>query len=209
MARTDQILWVGSLLSSWKGECGGRCPKPQLMQPSHSPVSLVLLWSRRTESPSCSTWHIEQHNPYSNYQRRCHCSPKEEHWNGSSLLKSRVGRSLMLLTRCRRSSMVQGPSCGSERLWASLQDHRRGPMVVVFYPSGNQQDVSRFEEEFLVDKKEARDCEVYVWMWNMLKCQGRSSATCWKPTTLEHSWVEMGKHIYGLHCGFASHLTWV
>jgi hypothetical protein len=21
--------------------------------------------------------------------------------------------------------------------------------------------------------------------------------------------VEMGKHLYGLHCGFASHLVWV
>jgi hypothetical protein len=33
---------------------------------------------------------------------------------------------------------------------------------MVFYPSGNQQDVSRSEEEFLVDKNEARDNKVCV-----------------------------------------------
>jgi hypothetical protein len=31
---------------------------------------------------------------------------------------------------------------------------------VVFYPFGNQQDVLRLEEEFLVDKNEARDSVV-------------------------------------------------
>jgi hypothetical protein len=31
----------------------------------------------------------------------------------------------------------------------------------------------------------------------------------WQPTTLEHSWVEIGKHLYGLHCGSLSHLAWV
>jgi hypothetical protein len=31
---------------------------------------------------------------------------------------------------------------------------------MVFYPSRNQQDVSRFEEEFLVDKNEARNSKV-------------------------------------------------
>jgi hypothetical protein len=33
---------------------------------------------------------------------------------------------------------------------------------VVFYPSGNKQDVSRFEEDFLVDKNEVRDSKVCV-----------------------------------------------
>jgi hypothetical protein len=33
---------------------------------------------------------------------------------------------------------------------------------MVFYPFGNQQHVSRFEEEFLVDKDEARDSKVCV-----------------------------------------------
>jgi hypothetical protein len=57
MVRTNQGLWVGGPLSSWQDQCGGRRPKPQTsMQPSHSPVSLFLLWSQRTESPSCSTW---------------------------------------------------------------------------------------------------------------------------------------------------------
>jgi hypothetical protein len=31
---------------------------------------------------------------------------------------------------------------------------------MVFYSSGNQQDVSRFEEEFLVDKNEVRNSKV-------------------------------------------------
>jgi hypothetical protein len=140
MARTNQTLWVGSPVSSWKGECGGRCPKPQTsMQPSHNPASLFLLWFWRTKSPSCSTWQIEQHSSYSNHQRRCHCRPKNGHWNGSSPPKSRVGRSAMLPTRCRWSSMVQGPPCGSEGLWASPQDHGWGSLLAVFYPSENQQ----------------------------------------------------------------------
>jgi hypothetical protein len=33
---------------------------------------------------------------------------------------------------------------------------------MVFYSSGNQLDVSRFEEEFQVDKNEARDSKVFV-----------------------------------------------
>jgi hypothetical protein len=33
---------------------------------------------------------------------------------------------------------------------------------MIFYPSGNQQDVSRFEEIFLVDQNEARDSKVCV-----------------------------------------------
>jgi hypothetical protein len=31
---------------------------------------------------------------------------------------------------------------------------------MIFYSSGNQQDVSRFEEEFLVDKNEVRNSKV-------------------------------------------------
>jgi hypothetical protein len=33
---------------------------------------------------------------------------------------------------------------------------------MIFYSPGNQQDVSRFEEEFLVDKNEARNSKVRV-----------------------------------------------
>jgi hypothetical protein len=105
--------------------------------------------------------------------------------------------------------MVQGPSCGSKRPRASLQDHGRGPLLAVFYPSRNQQDVSRFEEKILVDENEARDSEVCVQMWHLSKSQGWSFKTRWKPTTLKHSRVKMGKHIYGLHCGFAPNLAWV
>jgi hypothetical protein len=36
------------------------------------------------------------------------------------------------------------------------------PLLMIFYPSGNQQDVSGFEEEFLVDKNEARISKVCV-----------------------------------------------
>jgi hypothetical protein len=43
-----------------------------------------------------------------------------------------------------------------------LHDHGRGPLLTVFYSSGNQQDVSGFEEEFLVDKDEARNSIVCV-----------------------------------------------
>jgi hypothetical protein len=78
---------------------------------------------------------------------------------------------------------------------------------MTFYPSGNQQDVSRVEEEFLVDKNKARDSKVCVQKRHLSISQGRSVETHWKPTTLEHSRVEMRKHMYGLHCGFASHIT--
>jgi hypothetical protein len=210
MARVHQGLWIGSPLSSWQSQCCGRHPKPQAsMQPSHSPASLFLWWFRRTESPSCSTWQTEQHSSYSNHHRRCYCCPKNRCWNGSSPPKTRVGRSSMLSTRCRWSSMVQGLSRGSEGFWDSPQDHGQGPLLLIFYPSGNQQDVSRFEEEFLVDKNEARDSKVCVRMWHLSMSQGRSFETHQKPTTLEHSWVEMGKHLYGFHCGFSKHLAWV
>jgi hypothetical protein len=105
--------------------------------------------------------------------------------------------------------MVQGSSRGSEGLWSSSQDHGRGPLLTIWYPFGNQQDVSRFEEEFLAAKNEVRDSKVCVRMSHLSKSQGWSIETRQKPATLEHSWVEMGKHLYGLHCGFASHLAWV
>jgi hypothetical protein len=68
----------------------------------------------------------------------------------------------MLPIRCRWSSMVQGQSHGSKGLRASSQDHGQGPLLTVFYSSGNQQDVSRFEKEFLVDKNEVRNSKVCV-----------------------------------------------
>jgi hypothetical protein len=43
----------------------------------------------------------------------------------------------------------------------------------------------------------------------MSKSQSQLFEARRKPTTLEHSRVEMGKHLYGLYCGFAPHLTWV
>jgi hypothetical protein len=60
--------------------------------------------------------------------------------------------------------MVQGSSYSSEGLGALPQDHGQGPLLTVFYSSENQQDVSRFEEEFLVDKNEARNSKVCVRM---------------------------------------------
>jgi hypothetical protein len=208
MARTDQRLGVGSSLLFWQGKCGCRHPKPQTsMQPSHSPVSLFMLWFQKTKSLNCSVWQIEQRSSHSNYQRRCHCRPKNGCWNGSSPPKIEIGRSSMLLTRCRGSSMVQELSCGSDGLWAPSQDHGRGPLVTVFYSFRNQQDVSRFEEEFLVDKNEVRDSKVCARVWHLSEGQSGSFETRWKPTTLEHSWVEMGEHLHGLHCGFTSHLA--
>jgi hypothetical protein len=179
------------------------------MQLSHNLVSPFLLWSRRAESLSCSTWQIEQHSPYSNYQRRYHCRLKNGCWNGSSPPKIRVGRSSMIPIRYRWNSMIQGPSCCSEGLWASSQDHGWGLLLSVFYPFENQQDVSRFKEEFLVDENEVRDSEVCVRIWHMSKSQAWSFEIRWKPTTLELFRVKLGKHMYELHCGLASHLTWV
>jgi hypothetical protein len=167
-----------------------------------------MLWFWRTESPSCSTWQIEQHSSHSNHQRRRYYHPRNGHWNGSYPPKIRVERSTMLPTRCRWSSIVQGPPCGSKGLWASPQDHGRCPLLTIFYSSRNKQDVLRFEE-LLVDTNEARDCKVCVQMWHLSKNQSWAFETRQKSTTLEHSWVEMGKYLYGLHCGFAPHLAWV
>jgi hypothetical protein len=69
--------------------------------------------------------------------------------------------------------------------------------------------VSRLEEEFLMDKDEARDSKVCVQMRHLLMSQGRSFETRQKSTTLEHSRVEVGKHLHRLHCGFALHHAWV
>jgi hypothetical protein len=210
MARTNQRLWVGSSLSSGQGKCGRRRPKPQTsMQPSHGLVSPYMLWFWRTKSPNCSAWYIEQHSSHSSYQRRCHCRPKNRRKNVSSPSKIRIGRSSMLPTICQWSSMIQGSSCSSKGLSASSQDHGWGSLLTVFYPSGNQQDVSRFEEEFLVDKNEARDSKICVRVWHMSESQGWSCETHSESTTLEHSRVEIGRHLHGLHCGFASHLEWV
>jgi hypothetical protein len=105
--------------------------------------------------------------------------------------------------------MAQGSLCGSKRFWASPQDYGWGSLLSVFYSSENKQDVSRLEEEFLVDENEARDSELCGWKWHISKNQGGLLETRQKPTTLEHSRVEMVKHTYGLHCEFTMHLAWV
>jgi hypothetical protein len=72
MAQANQGLWVGSSLPSWKGQRScGRSKLQASMQPSLRPVSPFLLWPRRAESLSGSTWQPKQHSPYSNHQRRC------------------------------------------------------------------------------------------------------------------------------------------
>jgi hypothetical protein len=95
MARTYQGLWVRSPLS-WKGKSNCRRSKSQAsMQPSHNPTSHFLLWSRRAESLSCSTWQIEQHSSHFNYQGRCHRRSKNRYWNGTYPSKTSVGWSSM------------------------------------------------------------------------------------------------------------------
>jgi hypothetical protein len=49
------------------------------MQPSHHPTTHFLLWSRKVESPSCSTWQIKQHISHSNYQERRHHRSRISH----------------------------------------------------------------------------------------------------------------------------------
>jgi hypothetical protein len=53
--------------------------------------------------------------------------------------------------------MVQGLPYGSKGPRALPQDYGGGSSLMVFYPSENQQDVSRFEKELL-----ARDSKVCV-----------------------------------------------
>jgi hypothetical protein len=40
---------------------------------------------------------------------------------------------------------------------------------MVFYPSGNQQDVSIFKEEFLVDENKVRDNKLCIRVWHLSK----------------------------------------
>jgi hypothetical protein len=69
-------------------------------------------------------------------------------------------------------------------------------------------NVSRLEEEFLVDENEEENHEICVRVQHVSKGHDRSFEASWKSATIEHSGVEMGKHLHGLHRGFASHLTW-
>jgi hypothetical protein len=71
--------------------------------------------------------------------------------------------------RCQWISMVQGSSYDSEGFWDSTQDHGWGSLLLVFYPSEINQDVSRFAEELLVDKYKARDSQISGWVRNMSK----------------------------------------
>jgi hypothetical protein len=180
------------------------------MQPSLHPVSPFLLWPRRAESLSGSTGQSNKHSPYSSHhQRRCHRRSKDGRWNGAHPMKVGVGWSIVFPTRLRGSSMVQWSSCGPKELWASPQDHGWGSLPQILHPPQNQQNVSRLEEEFLVDENEEGNCKICVRVWHMSKGQDRSFEASWKSTTFEHSQVEVGKHLHGHHHGFASHLMWV
>jgi hypothetical protein len=114
----------------------------------------------------------------------------------------------MFPTRLWGSYVVQGLPCGPKELWASLQDHGWGSLLQILHPPRNQQNISRLEEKFLVDKNEEGNRKICVRVWHVLKGQGRSFEANWKSTTFEYSWVEVGKQLHGLHRGFASHLAW-
>jgi hypothetical protein len=58
-------------------------------------------------------------------------------------------------------------------------------------------------------KNEEGNRKICVRVWHVSKGQGRSFEASWKSATFEHFWVEVGKHLHGLHRGFALHLTWV
>jgi hypothetical protein len=210
MAHANQGLWVGGSLPSWKGQHSCGRSKPQaLMQSSPHPVSPFLLWPGRAESLSCSTWQPKQHSPYSNYQRRRHRRSEDGRCNGAHPMKVGVGWSTVFLTRLWRSSVVQGSPCGPKEHWASPQNHGWGSLLQILYPPRNQQDVSKLEEEFLVDENEEGNSKICVRVRHVSKGQGRSFETSWKAATFEHSRVEVRKYLHWLHSGFASHLTWV
>jgi hypothetical protein len=143
------------------------------MQPSLHLVSPFLLWPRRAESPSGSTWQPKQHSPYSNHQRRCHRCLVDGRWNGAHLMKVGVGWSTVFPIRLWRSSMVQGSPCGPKELWASSQDHGWCSLLQILYPPRNQQDVSR-PEELLVDENEEANCKICVGVQHVSKGQGQS-----------------------------------
>jgi hypothetical protein len=58
--------------------------------------------------------------------------------------------------------VVQGSPCGPKELRASPQDDGRGSLLEILYPPQNQQNVSRLEEEFLVDENEEVNCKICV-----------------------------------------------
>jgi hypothetical protein len=53
-----------------------------------------------------------------------------------------------------------------------------------------------------------RNSQVCGRMWQMLESQGLPSEIHWKSTTFEYPRVEVGRHMYVLHCGSTSHLAW-
>jgi hypothetical protein len=63
MAGTNRGLWARDSLSSLKGKYHGRRIEPQAqMQPSHGPISCIVLWPGRAK-PSCRpTWHVDSYS---------------------------------------------------------------------------------------------------------------------------------------------------
>jgi hypothetical protein len=170
VVRVDQGLWARKSLSPGKGKC--HCIQTKLqssLQSSHGSTPHILLWSRRAKSSSYSTCYVDQHSPHSNYQGRFHCHSENGCSNGSHSDKIGATWSEVFLRTCWWSPMVQGSSCGPKRFWALLQDHGWSSLVLVFQPSENKQDVSRFEEEFLVDETEATDSKICGSIWHLSK----------------------------------------
>jgi hypothetical protein len=58
--------------------------------------------------------------------------------------------------------VVQGSPCGPKELQASPQGHGWGSLLEILYPPQNKQNVSRLEEEFLVDENEEGNYKICV-----------------------------------------------
>jgi hypothetical protein len=93
----------------------------------------------------------------------------------------------MFPTRLRGSSMVQGLPCGPKELRASPEDHGWGSLLEILYPPRYQQNVSRLDEEFLVDENEEGNHKICVRVGPVLKGQGGSFEASWKSATFEPS----------------------
>jgi hypothetical protein len=72
---------------------------------------------------------------------------------------------------------------------------------------GEQQDVPRSKTLVLVDKDVEGNSQVCIRVLYMSKDKGKSPKVGWCLATPLNTFVEMGLHQHGLHCGFTQYLS--
>ena len=82
----------------------------------------------------------------------------------------------------------------------------RGTQISDDCASLRYKDVQGFEEEFLVGRYEARDCNICITVYYLSASQGRASETTWIVATVTCSSMEMETYIYRF-CGWIAKVS--